>query len=169
MVVLGVSFVGLEAAAYCISRVAKVTVIGRGEFPLQTVFGKEIGAALKKIFEEKGVEFRMNSGIKKCLGENGVLSSVELDSGEVLKADLAIIGIGSTLYTDFLSKSDVEVNPDGSVTVDEFLQTNVKDIYAGGDIAHAPVFSIDGKKATIGHYPLGEWEVIGGRQGTTSD
>lgn len=138
---------------------AKVTVIGRGDVPLQTIFGREIGGAIKRMFEEKGVEFRMNSGIKRCLGENGVLSSVELDSGEVLKADLAIIGIGSTLFTEFLKKSDVEVNPDGSITVDEYLQTNVPDIYAGGDIAHAPVMAIGGKRATIGHYPLGELEL----------
>lgn len=156
VVVLGVSFIGLEAAAYCVSRVEKVTVVGRGDVPLQAVFGRDIGAALKKMFEEKGIEFRMNNGFKRCLGENGVLSSVELDSGEVLKADLAIIGIGSTLYTDFLRKSDVEVNKDGSVDVDEYLCTNVPDIYAGGDIANAPVYAIGGKKATIGHYPLGE-------------
>lgn len=156
IVVLGVSFVGLEAASYCISRVAKVTVIGRSDVPLAHVFGREIGAAIMKMFEEKGIEFRMNNGIKRCLGENGVLSSVELNTGEVLKADLAIVGIGSTLYTDFLRSSDIEVSANGSITVDEYLQTNVKDIYVGGDIAHAPVFAIGNKKATIGHYPLGE-------------
>lgn len=161
IVVLGVSFVGLEAASYCISRVQKVTVIGRSDVPLQHIFGREIGLAIMKMFEEKGIEFRMSNGIKRCIGENGVLSSVELNSGEVLKADLAIIGIGSLLYTDFLKSSDVAVSADGSVTVDEYLQTNVPDIYAGGDIAHAPVFAIGNKKATIGHYPLGEEIILG--------
>lgn len=157
IVVLGVSFVGLEAASYCVSRVAKVTVIGRSDVPLAHVFGREIGGAIMKMFEEKGIEFRMSNGIKRCIGENGVLSSVELNSGEVLKADLAIIGIGSLLYTDFLKTSGVETNENGSVTVNEYLETDVPDIYAGGDIAHAPVFSIGNKKATIGHYPLAQY------------
>lgn len=157
IVVLGVSFIGLEAASYCVSRVAKVTVIGRGDVPLQTVFGRDIGAAIMKMFEEKGIEFKMNNGLKRCIGENGVLTSVELNSGEVLKADLAIIGIGSTLYTDFLKKSGVEVNTDGSITTDGHLQTNVPNVYVGGDIAHAPVYAIGHKKATIGHYPLAQY------------
>lgn len=157
VVILGVSFIGLEAASYCVSRVAKVTVIGRGDVPLEHAFGKEIGQRIMDLFVEKGIEFRMNNGLKKCLGENGVLTSVELDSGEELKADLCIMGIGSTLYTDFLKKSDVEVNLDGSVTTDIYLQSNVPNIYVGGDIAHSPVYAIGHERATIGHYPLAQY------------
>lgn len=42
VVVLGVSFIGLEAAAYCVSKVAKVTVIGRDSVPLRPVFGEAV-------------------------------------------------------------------------------------------------------------------------------
>lgn len=54
VVCLGLGFVGLETAAYCIGKCASVTVIGRGKVPFAPVFGEEIGARIKREFEEKG-------------------------------------------------------------------------------------------------------------------
>jgi apoptosis-inducing factor 3 len=110
-----------------------------------------------EFFEEEGVEYRMKSGIKQCVGENGTLTSVELNVGEILKADFCIMGTGSSLYTEFLQGSGVNLNKNGSIDADQFLRSNIQDIYVGGDVANAPVFSIGGKKATIGHYPLAQY------------
>ena len=54
LVVLGTGFIGMEAAAYCISKCASVTVISRDPTPFKAVFGEEIGQRIKKEFEEKG-------------------------------------------------------------------------------------------------------------------
>lgn len=158
VVVLGVSFIGLEAAAYCVDKVAKVTVIGRDNVPLKPVFGQAVGARVQQHCESKGVVFKMNSGIQRCNGdENGNLVSVELTDGDTLPADILIMGVGSTLYTDFLKNSGVVVNPNGSIDTNLFLQTNIPEIYVGGDIANAPVFSSNNEKASIGHYGLAQY------------
>ena len=157
VVVLGVSFIGLEAAGYCVKKVAKVTVVGRDSVPLRATFGEQIGAKVMKMFEENKVEFAMNNGIKRCIGTDGVLESVELNDGRILKADLCIMGIGSTLNTDFLKQSGLTLNRDGSIDTNQYLQSNVNGIYVGGDIANAPVYSSGNKLATIGHYPLSQY------------
>lgn len=157
VVCLGLSFVGLEAAAYSVNKVAKVTVIGRDSVPLRHSFGAEIGARVQKMFEDNGIEFVLNSGIRRCIETDGVLTAVELVDGRVLKCDLCFMGTGSRFFTTFLAGSGVEVNRDGSIDVNEFLQTNVPDIYAGGDIANAPVYAIGQERATIGHYPLAQY------------
>ncbi|GLV38280.1 uncharacterized protein CBL_12929 [Carabus blaptoides fortunei] len=157
IVCLGVSFVGMEAAAYCVSKVKSVTVVGRGSVPFKPLFGEEIGRQVMKVFEEKGVQFVMHSGLTKCIGENGKLTGVELKDGRTLPADICIMGVGSSLYTEFLQDSGVDLNSDGSITVNEYLETNVPGVYAGGDIAHAPVFSYNNAKSTIGHYPLAHY------------
>lgn len=158
VVVLGVSFIGLEAAAYCVNKVAKVTVIGRSAVPLMDSFGEQVGARVMEMFKEKGVNFIMNSGIKRCIGDvDRKLTSVELNDGTILKADICIMGVGSTFFTTFLEGSDVKLNKDGSVDTNEFLETNVSGVYAGGDIANAPVFCNDNKPAAIGHYPLAQY------------
>ncbi|XP_062546338.1 apoptosis-inducing factor 3-like [Armigeres subalbatus] len=158
VVVLGTSFIALEAAAYSMNKVAKVTVIGRGSVLLRDSFGEQVGASVMEYFKGKGVNFIMNSGIKRCIGDDDrKLTSVELNDGTILKADLCIMGIGSTLFTTFLEGSGLIMHPDGSVDTNGFLETNVEGIYAGGDIAHAPVFCNNNEKVTIGHYPLAQY------------
>jgi len=57
--------------------------------------------------------------------------------GEQLTADMALIAIGRSLNTSGigLEKAGVLVNADGSIPVDDHMETNVKGIYAVGDIA----------------------------------
>ncbi|XP_044738696.1 apoptosis-inducing factor 3 isoform X2 [Chrysoperla carnea] len=157
VVILGSSFIGLEAAAYCVGKVAKVTVIGQTSVPLEKVFGQPIGARLKELFEEKGVNFVMKSGIKKFIGSDGALTSVELNDGSVLKADVCIAGIGSTFNTNFLKDSGIEIRSDGSIPVNSFMETNVPGVYAGGDIAYAPIYSNNNEPAAIGHIGLASY------------
>lgn len=158
IVVLGVSFIGLEAAAYCVKKVAKVTVIGRDSVPLRPTFGAAVGARVMKMLQDEKVEFVMNSGIKTCNGNSdGVLESVELNDGTILKADICIMGVGSTLNTDFLKGSGLNLNKDGSIDTNNHLESNISDVYIGGDIANSPVFSSGNQLATIGHYPLAQY------------
>lgn len=158
VVVLGVSFIGLEAAAYCVDKVKELTVIGRDNAPLKPVFGDVIGARIQRLCESKGVKFKMNNGINACNGDaDGKLVSVELNDGEVLEADLCIMGVGSSFYTDFLKGSNINLNPNGSIDTNLYLQSNIFDIYIGGDIANAPVYSSNNEKAAIGHYGLAQY------------
>lgn len=47
------------------------------------------------------------------------MGQVELEDGTVLQADIAIVGIGSTFYTDWLKDSALELTSNGSVIVDK--------------------------------------------------
>lgn len=54
VVILGQSFIGMEAAAYCAGKCAEVSVIGRDTVPLRAVFGDDIGNRVKQEHEKKG-------------------------------------------------------------------------------------------------------------------
>ena len=54
LVILGSSFIGMEAAAYCVDKCISVTVISRNKVPFLPVFGEDIGGRIKREFEEKG-------------------------------------------------------------------------------------------------------------------
>ncbi|KAG5684557.1 hypothetical protein PVAND_013782 [Polypedilum vanderplanki] len=154
VVVLGVSFIGMEAAAYCVKKAAKVTVIGRDQFPLRA-FGNEIGETIMKFFEEQNVHFIMRSGIKECVGD-GTIDSVILNDGTKLKADILITGVGSTLNTEFLKDSGIAINKNGSIDTNDYLESNIPDVYVGGDIANSPIFMTNHRE-TIGHYGLAQY------------
>jgi len=155
LVILGASFIGIESAAYCVDKVKSVTVIVRDQ--VLPAFGELVGDRIKRFCEAKGVLFRMKNGIKACISdEDGNVKSVELNDGEVLPADLCIMGIGTTYYTDFLKDSGINLNANGSIDTNEFLQSNDPDVYVGGDIASAPILSSGNTKATIGHFGLAQ-------------
>ncbi|XP_011296982.1 apoptosis-inducing factor 3 isoform X2 [Fopius arisanus] len=157
LVVLGLSFIALETAAYCSNKVASVTIVGRGRTPLKPVFGEAIGNRVREEFESKGIRFKVETNIQKFIGrEDGTVHQVELATGEVLSADVVIVGIGSTLYTDWM-KGSVDMRDDGSVVVNKHLETSAKGVYAGGDIAYAPVFIANDESSTISHYQLAQY------------
>lgn len=100
----------------------------------------------------------MKSGIEECIaGQDGNINSVMLNDGSIIPCDLLIMGTGTRLYTEFLKGSNVAVNPNGSIDTDMYLMSNVPDVYVGGDIANAPVFSYANQRATIGHYQLAQY------------
>lgn len=154
VVVLGASFIGMEVAAACVEKAAKVTVVGRGDYPLP-VFGEQVGKCIMKFFKDQKVNFVMRSGVKMCVGV-GAIESVVLADGTKLKADVLVLGVGSTLNTEFLGGSGVRVNSNGSIDTDEFLESNIKDIYVGGDIANSPIY-MTGERETVGHYGLAQY------------
>lgn len=157
LVVLGLSFIGLEIAASCFDKAKSVTVVGTDKAPLNHVFGLEIGAALRKLYEEKGVKFHFETTITKCVSSNGAISSVHLSNGKVLSADVLVLGVGTTFNTEFLQGAKINTEANGAVKVNEKLETNVANIYAGGDIAHAPVFAAGNQHMTIGHIGLAQY------------
>ncbi|KAF5279943.1 hypothetical protein FQR65_LT15125 [Abscondita terminalis] len=158
VVVLGSSFIGMEAAAFCLGKVARVTVVSKSAVPFDAVFGNVVGSVILKLFQEKEGEFVPNNGLAACFGnEDNELVEVKLNDGAILKADICILGIGSTLNTEFLKGSGISMTSYGAVDVNEYLQTNVPNVFAGGDIAFAPIWSHGNNKGSIGHYGLSQY------------
>lgn len=134
-----------------------MSLVARENVPLKASFGEEIGARVLKLFEENNVKMLMNSGITEILGENGQVNQVVLKNGSKIPCDLLIMGTGGRCNTDFLRDSGVKVNDNGSIDVDMKLRSNINSVFVGGDIANAPVYSLNNEKATIGHYQLAQY------------
>ena len=64
---------------------------------------------------------------------------VELNNGEIIGADLVICAIGATANMPMSVTSDIQLNvsADGGLRVDDNMRTNIKDIYAAGDVCTA--------------------------------
>ena len=134
-VVIGASFIGMEAASSLRTRGCEVTVVAPGEAPFEKNLGKEIGKLFQGIHESRGVTFRLGASVKNFTTTGARVDAVVLESGERLPADLVIVGVGVTPATDFLQ--GIELHKDGGVVADEFLSI-ADDVYAAGDVVHFP-------------------------------
>lgn len=148
-VTVGASFIGMETAGSLAGRGLKVTVTAPGQIPFQRTLGPEIGRMWQRLLEENGVSFRLGVRVVGLEGQ-GRVQAVVLDNGEKLPADLVIAGVGVRPATEMLR--GVPLNPDGSVTVDEYLQV-AEGLYAAGDIARFPDWRT-GELIRIEHWRL---------------
>ncbi|HEY3324685.1 MAG TPA: FAD-dependent oxidoreductase [Planctomycetota bacterium] len=132
--VIGGSFIAMEVAASLQHRGAHVTVVAPERVPFERTLGAQIGTVFLHLHEQHGVEFRLGHSVRRFSGTPH-LNAVELDDGSMLKADVAVVGAGVTLATEFIS--GIQLNQDGSLDVDEHLLV-ADGVYAAGDIARYP-------------------------------
>jgi len=133
-----------------------VTVVGNSDVAFKRSLGDEIGGFLQRLHEKKGVQFRMSAAVEEFVKNEatGDVEAVILRGGERLKADVVVLGVGVTPNTDFLEGSGIDKNDRGYVKVDANLETNVKGVFAAGDIASFPLFCAGDKHVNIGHWQV---------------
>jgi len=147
-VILGASFIGLEAAASLRERGLEIDIVATGSLPMERLFGRELGEALRALHENHGNRFHFGRTILSVEKDH-----VLLDDGSVLAADLVLVGIGVEPRLDLARAAGVEVG-DG-VIVDEYLATSDPDIYAAGDIASWPD-PHSGRRLRVEHWDVAE-------------
>ncbi len=135
VVILGTSFIGLEAASALRSRKLEVAVVGPDSVPFARQFGEDIGRAVRALHEANGVTFHTGTRAASLHGENHV-TSVLLATGETLPADIVLIAIGVKPVTDFID--GVERNPDGGLNTDAAMRI-APSVFAAGDVACFPL------------------------------
>ncbi|WP_019990431.1 FAD-dependent oxidoreductase [Rudanella lutea] len=134
VVIVGSSFIGLEAAMSLRKLGAEVAVVGREAVPFAKVLGEKIGRLVQGWHEKAGIRFHLGREVRQFDG-TGEVSTVVLDNGLSLPADVVLLGLGVKPRTDFLE--NVPRADDGGVLTDEYLQL-ADGLYAAGDIAHFP-------------------------------
>lgn len=150
VVIVGSSFIGMEAAAYLVGskKVKSVRVIGMEAEPFERVLGVKIGAFMRSVHEEKGVKFHMKAKVNKFVGKDGV-TGVEITGAdgkaEILAADVVILGAGIIPSVEYLKETagvSLLTKAPGGVEVDAGMAiagaTAAADIFAAGDIAYFP-------------------------------
>ncbi|MGE5615034.1 MAG: dihydrolipoyl dehydrogenase [Bacillota bacterium] len=132
LVIVGGGVIGLEMASYFNSAGSKVVVVEMLDHVAGNI-DRDISDILKKSYEKKGVEFRLNarvSGIREgsvlCEYKNGI---------EEIAADKVLLCIGRRPAIEGIGLERIGVETEsGRINVDETGRTNVPGVYAAGDV-----------------------------------
>ena len=146
LVVIGGGYIGLEMGSVWRRLGSEVTVV---EFLDRITPGmdSEVAKSLQRVLSKQGFVFRL--GMKVVAAKRGksevtlTLEPAQGGSREEIKTDVVLVAVGRRPYTEGLGLESVGVLVDnkGRIKVDDGFATNVKGIYAIGDVIAGPMLA----------------------------
>ncbi len=150
-VVVGGGFIGCEVAAACATMGLETTIIEISPFLLSLAIDEETARFVTNFFTEKGVRVLTDKKAARFVGENRNVTAVETVDGRAVPCDFAVVGVGIVPNTDLATQAGLKV--ENGIVVNEYLETEVPDIFAAGDVArfYSPLFD---RYLRVEHYDL---------------
>jgi dihydrolipoyl dehydrogenase len=169
LVVIGGSHVGVEFASIFNALGTKVTIVKRRPLRLEPI-DEEIGRRFAQTLPSQGIEVRIGAAVKAIRSKGPVLRVVwDTPEGEQgVDGQMVLMAAGRAPYTEGLGLSELGIQMDrGAVKVNEYLETNIKDAYAVGDVLGknmlAHVASYEGEVAVenaVGHPRRADYRAV---------
>ena len=134
MVIVGGGLIGVELAEMALSRGIEVTFLVRESKFWGNVLPDEEGKLISNHIKEHHVDLRFNTELKEIIDDGtGRVKGVITSTGEEIECQIVGLTAGVSPNVDFVKDSEIEVQR--GVMVNEYLETNIPDIYAIGDCA----------------------------------
>jgi dihydrolipoamide dehydrogenase len=131
LIIIGGGFIGCEFASIYNRLGIKVTLIEAMEQILPG-FDKEISRNLELVFKKDGINVFKNTKVLSI--EKGFQCSVKLSDNTILQAEKIFLCIGRKPNIAALNLESAGIDTEkGAVVVNEYLQTNIPNIYSAGD------------------------------------
>jgi NAD(P)H-nitrite reductase large subunit len=133
--IVGAGFIGVEIALLLSDLGVEVTQVEMLDQVMPAMLDPETAVYAQHEMNARGVDLLLNTEAEAFIGEDSA-TGVRLRSGDILHADVMIAATGVRPNVDFLEDSGIDY--DWGISVDEFLRTNVQDVFAAGDVVESP-------------------------------
>jgi len=137
-VVVGAGINGIEAASALVSRGLKVTVVDLYESIMPLQVDKKVAHFIEGLMKDAGVIiFKGQKVVGLQTRNKDVIGRVQFESGAFLPTDCVVLATGSRVNSSLVQSAGLTTQQ-GSLIVNDRMQTNDTSIFAGGDICMAP-------------------------------
>jgi NAD(P)H-nitrite reductase large subunit len=140
-VVIGGGLIGLKATEALIELKIRVTIVELADRILSTTFDQKASSLIEKGLEKIGCRLFTNNTIVEIRSKKRKLNEVILKDKKMFPASLVIVAIGVRPNINLVENTPIKTNK--GILVDNFMQTNIKDIYAAGDCCEAKDLLLD--------------------------
>ena len=134
IVVIGAGFIGVEISEQLAKFKDKsVSLIEAEPHCLYRAFSADFAEKADEVVKDAGIHLYTGQKVEKITGENGKVKSVILSNGMNIDADLVICSVGYVPNCRLAKEAGIDLSERGTIRVDNYFRTSVKDIYAVGD------------------------------------
>ncbi|MDQ2071247.1 NAD(P)/FAD-dependent oxidoreductase [Haloarcula sp. NS06] len=132
-IIVGAGLLGIDLAAVCAAQEIDAKYLMRGNRWWRYALSEEGAEIIHEALEENGVEPVFESGVDHFeVDDDGKVTGAVDPDGNHYDGEWAGVAIGLDFNTEFLNGTGLEL--DDGIVVDEYMQTNIEDIYAAGDL-----------------------------------
>ena len=145
LLIIGAGVIGLELGSVWHRLGAEVTVVEFLDRILPGMDG-EVARQFQRILEKQGFKFKLGAKVTAVDTGKMLAAKIEPAAGgaqEVIEADVVLVCIGRVPYTEGLGlqQAGVALDNRGRVQIDSHFATNVKGVYAIGDVVAGPMLA----------------------------
>jgi nitrite reductase (NADH) large subunit len=132
-VVIGGGFVGLESATALHRLGAQVTIIEREKYLLPRMLDEDTAEFVNQLLQEQDIEVHTSTSVSKVLGDK-VVKGIQVGRKQ-LQCDLVVVAVGVRPNLNIVKGTRIKTNE--GILVNKYMQTNIPNIFAAGDVAEA--------------------------------
>ena len=137
-VIVGGGLIGIELAEMILSRNIPLTILVRENYYWDNILPMEEARMIGNHVLEHGVDLMLNTNLKEMLaGKEGRVRAIVTQNGIEIPCDF--VGLTPGVHPNIDLVKDTKVETNRGVLVNDYLETNIKDVYAAGDCAEIKV------------------------------
>lgn len=130
--VVGAGYIGVELAEAFKDNGKEIVLINDSDV-LNSYYDPEFQEMMHKNLADHGVEVLIGERVSEILGTDGKVSGLKTESGKEIDVDMVLMSIGFKPNTDLFAGTNLALNANGSIKVNNQQETNIPGVYAIGD------------------------------------
>jgi NADPH-dependent 2,4-dienoyl-CoA reductase/sulfur reductase-like enzyme len=104
---------------------------------LPTMLDKNMAKIVERELEDNGVRIILGERVEEILGVDGQVSGIKTNTKREINSDFIVLGTGVKPNSEIARDAGVELGIANAIKVDEYMKTNIPDVFAAGDCANA--------------------------------
>ena len=133
-VIVGGGLIGIEMAEMLLSRQIKVHFLVREKYYWSNALPEDEALMISRHIREHHINLLLETELKEIIaGNNGKVQGIITQAGESIPCQFVGLTAGVTPNISFIEDSGIKTNT--GILVNEYLETNMANVYAAGDCA----------------------------------
>src|SRR5215831_3555776 len=114
-----------------------VTLVEMADHVLPTMLDKNMAKIVERELEDNGVRIILGERVEEILGVDGQVSGIKTNTKREINSDFLVLGTGVKPNSEIARDAGIELGSANAIKVDEYMKTNIPDVFAAGDCATA--------------------------------